>query len=146
VENITFKTEILVWDLTKEAMKSFNLTFSVVSENVRLKKVNTRHILKSTLSARPPREPLTARQRYARRRTSSLPDLHAAATAAAAAPGSGGVQPAEVGRFRLRPARLARDDLSDPSYLHTLPSVSASLQIMTAADKESTLTVILRFA
>lgn len=46
-------------------------------QNVEVKKVSTKHILRSTLvgTPKPPRRRLLPQERYARRRTSSLPDL-----------------------------------------------------------------------
>ncbi|KAK3930505.1 pH-sensitive chloride channel 2 [Frankliniella fusca] len=45
-------------------------------QSVELKKVSTKHILRSTLGTpKPPRRRLLPQERYARRRTSSLPDL-----------------------------------------------------------------------
>lgn len=58
-----------------------------------LKKVSTKHILRSTLgTAKPPRRRLLPQERYARRRTSSLPDLFKPQLAAGQGAGQGVVQ------------------------------------------------------
>lgn len=61
-------------------------------QSVELKKVTTKHILRSTLGTpKPPRRRLLPQERYARRRTSSLPDLfkpHQAGQAPGSAPSS----------------------------------------------------------
>lgn len=76
-------------------------------QSVELKKVSTKHILRSTLGTpKPPRRRLLPQERYARRRTSSLPDLFKPQLAAAN-------------------ARLEQGSQSHPTHYNTIHNVSA---------------------